>query len=355
MRSKNPLFSVIVPIYNNGHDLKKCINSILAQTYTEFELILVDDGSTDGSPQICDQFADKDERVQVIHKEKNEGVVVARNDGLFQASGKYVYYVDGDDWISEELLEEASKILDAEDPPDMFVFCYIIVQEDGQVRRTLQVDEGLYNRKRLEEEVLPELICIINRTIQRGKCSASLADKIISKELLENHYCSEIFLFRGEDSVISYECMLFADKVYFSGLAMYYYNRLSSSSTMKKYHMDLYEGNKAVADYLRAHLKAGKLFQLERQISASEFRGIVNVIHQEIDFKHPIFKAAQFLRKKCRGEKIIFWSAGLPLHVYPYIILLNLRCFEILLLCVVGEYFIMDFLKWFKRYFTRMK
>lgn len=348
MRNKNPFFSVIVPIYNNEYDLEKCINSILAQTYANFELILVDDGSTDRSPQICDQFACMDKRIRVIHKKKNAGVVAARNDGLFQASGKYIYYVDGDDWIAEELLEEAGRILDVEDPPDIFAFCLILVQESGYIRRNLQVKEGLYNRERLEKEIFPELICIIKGAIQRGKCSASLADKIILRELLEKHYCRDISLFRGEDSACSYECMLFAEKVYFSGRAMYYYNRLSGSSTMKKYHANLYELNKALAEYLRNHLKAGEPYQIERQISASEFRGLVAVIHQEIDFKHPLHKAALFLREKCRNEKIIFWSKGLPLQTYPYIILLNLRCFGILLLWGMGGYLINDILYWFK-------
>ena len=98
------LLSIIVPVYNVGSFLPKCINSIISQTFTDFELILVDDGSTDNSVEICDAAAKKDSRVRVIHKE-NGGVVSARKAGLSVAVGKYAGYVDGDDWIDEHMYE----------------------------------------------------------------------------------------------------------------------------------------------------------------------------------------------------------------------------------------------------------
>lgn len=100
----NVKFSVIVPIYNVEKYLRKCIDSILKQTYRNFELILVDDGSPDECPNICDEYAKNDKRIKVIHKE-NEGLVAARNTGIKEAVGDYICYVDGDDWISEVLLE----------------------------------------------------------------------------------------------------------------------------------------------------------------------------------------------------------------------------------------------------------
>ena len=98
------LLSIIVPVYNVGSFLPKCIDSIISQTFTDFELILVDDGSTDNSVEICDAAAKKDSRVRVIHKE-NGGVVSARKAGLSVAVGKYAGYVDGDDWIDKHMYE----------------------------------------------------------------------------------------------------------------------------------------------------------------------------------------------------------------------------------------------------------
>lgn len=95
--------SIIVPVYQVANYIRQCIDSILAQTFTDFELILVDDGSRDMSGQICDEYAKKDERVKVIHKE-NGGVAAARNHGILCASGDYVCFVDADDWIDESMI-----------------------------------------------------------------------------------------------------------------------------------------------------------------------------------------------------------------------------------------------------------
>lgn len=110
MRSM-PEISVIVPVYNTGHLLRKCVDSILNQTFTDFELFLVNDGSTDDSGQICDEYAAKDSRVKVIHQ-KNQGQSVARNNAIEQMQGSWVHFVDSDDWIHPQMLQrlyEAAK------------------------------------------------------------------------------------------------------------------------------------------------------------------------------------------------------------------------------------------------------
>ena len=100
-----PKVSIIVPVYNAEKSVHRCLDSILDQTYTEFELILVDDGSTDDCGAICDEYAAKDSRVLVIHKE-NGGVSSARNAGLDIASGEYIAFIDSDDQVSTQYLEE---------------------------------------------------------------------------------------------------------------------------------------------------------------------------------------------------------------------------------------------------------
>lgn len=96
--------SVIVPVYNSGKFLHRCVDSILSQTYPEFELFLVDDGSTDDSPEICDAYAAGDSRVHVIHQ-PNQGQSVARNNAIDRMTGDWVLFVDSDDWIHRESLE----------------------------------------------------------------------------------------------------------------------------------------------------------------------------------------------------------------------------------------------------------
>lgn len=99
-----PEISVIVPVYNSGQCLPRCIESVLKQSFTDFELLLVDDGSTDGSGAVCDAYAEKDDRIRVFHKE-NGGVSSARNRGIDEACGEFLTFVDSDDLISETCLE----------------------------------------------------------------------------------------------------------------------------------------------------------------------------------------------------------------------------------------------------------
>ena len=102
--------SIIVPIYNVAEYLEECIQSILVQRMNSIEIILVDDGSTDGCAELCDFYAEKDRRIIVIHKE-NGGLVSARKEGLKRATGKYIAYVDGDDWIEPNMFEKMYHIL----------------------------------------------------------------------------------------------------------------------------------------------------------------------------------------------------------------------------------------------------
>ena len=100
-----PVFSVVVPIYNGEQFIHRCVDSILSQTFKDFELILIDDGSSDSCAKICDEYAFEDDRVIVIHA-KNKGVSIARNEGLAIASGDYLAFCDGDDYYKSDLLEK---------------------------------------------------------------------------------------------------------------------------------------------------------------------------------------------------------------------------------------------------------
>ena len=115
-----PTFSIIVPVYKTEKYLDKCVSSILQQSYTDFELILVDDGSPDNCPQMCDSYQKQDDRIKVLHKE-NGGVSSARNFGMAVATGEHIWFVDSDDYIepfSLQQLYEAQKAQQA----DLYVF-----------------------------------------------------------------------------------------------------------------------------------------------------------------------------------------------------------------------------------------
>ncbi len=130
--------SVIVPIYNVEEYLNKCLDSILHQTFTNYELILIDDGSTDSSSQIADEYAVKDDRIRVIHK-KNGGLSDARNYGLDKATGKYICFIDSDDWIEETYLEELLHLA-KEQEADIVICDYLKNSGDISVTQPAEPD-----------------------------------------------------------------------------------------------------------------------------------------------------------------------------------------------------------------------
>lgn len=110
---KEYLLTIIVPVYNVEPYLSDCIESILSQSFDNFELLLIDDGSTDSSGEICDRYAKSDKRIRVFHTE-NQGVSSARNRGLDEARGKYISFVDSDDYIQADTYSQNIKILEAD-------------------------------------------------------------------------------------------------------------------------------------------------------------------------------------------------------------------------------------------------
>lgn len=330
---RRPLFSVIVPTFNNEKEIRRCINSILAQTYKDFELILVDDGSIDNTLLICNRYAEADTRIRVMHK-ANEGAAAARNDGLFQAVGKYVYYVDADDWIAEELLQEAAYILACKEAPDIFIFGHEMIMGDGtSVSYSCHVKPGLYTKKRLKEEIYPVMMYPRGKKVWMPVVSDYLWDKIIYRELLLDHYCRDTSLYMGEDAVCAYECVYFADQIYFSSRIMYVYDSSSASSMHRKYHEDLLDNYNKVVRYYRTYLGGQDDEAIERQINRMEYTGLYYSIYQELQFSSSLYQSAAHFKRKMK--QIRRWPVcsmkGLSFTQKGIVLLMSLRALYVLL------------------------
>lgn len=134
---EDKMVSVVIPVYNVEKYLAECVDSVLRQTYTDYEIILVDDGATDSSGQMCDEYAQKDARIRVIHQ-PNGGLSAARNTGLKAARGEYVYFLDSDDYIETCALEHLVAVADQEQADVMFFDGYVFFdecEEDDTVSR----------------------------------------------------------------------------------------------------------------------------------------------------------------------------------------------------------------------------
>lgn len=150
MTNQSPKISVIVPVYNVQKYLSRCIDSILSQTFTDFELLLIDDGSKDNSGKICDEYAKKDERIKVFHEE-NRGVSSARNKGIENAFGKYISFIDSDDDIIDTYLEVLYQYIQK---CDIVFFQNIWINED-QTKLQISLNDSYSNDpKSIEEEIL---------------------------------------------------------------------------------------------------------------------------------------------------------------------------------------------------------
>lgn len=140
----NPKISVLVPVYNVEKTLDRCMESILNQTFKDYEIIMVDDGSTDSSGAICDKYAEKYDFVSVIHKE-NEGLGPTRDAGVLAAKGEYVYHCDSDDWLKEDLIEKSYNAI-SENDADVVIFGYDMYDKKdlSKLFGSVSIDSGVY-------------------------------------------------------------------------------------------------------------------------------------------------------------------------------------------------------------------
>ena len=228
------MFSVIVPIYKVEQYIHRCVDSILAQTYKDFELLLVDDGSPDNCPQICDEYARRDSRVRVIHK-PNGGLISARNAGILAARGDYICYVDSDDWTDENMLQFIHDTLaESPVPLDMVLFAAHNVFHDHMEETTNSLPEGYYDRKRMEKEIFPRLIVDTRNGLSAGCIQAHTWDKACRRELQVKFYTQDERIRAFTDLPMTYECLLNCQNIYVCNRHLYYYNKTNEDSIRAK-------------------------------------------------------------------------------------------------------------------------
>lgn len=221
------LFSIIIPVYNAEKYLERCLDSIVGQSYSRIEIILINDGSTDRSGRICDQYAQKDNRIKVIHQ-SNSGVSSARNAGLDTASGDYIGFVDADDWIENRMFEILSEYLDKKDV-DVIRFN---AERKGELLNNLPFG-GEYSRERLENEV--QLPLIGSDKFGGMFILGVLWLHIFKREIIEkNRIRFNRDLHRCEDRLFSLTVILHSDNILFVNDILYHYE-VNEGSLSNKY------------------------------------------------------------------------------------------------------------------------
>ena len=210
---QDPIISVIVPVYNTSKYLEECFNSLIMQSLQDIEIIVIDDGSTDGSGIVCDQYAKKDSRFRIIHKQ-HEGLAVARSEGIKLARTNYIMFVDSDDWVSPVFCEEPLSIIKRTNA-DLVVFQYNRYVEGQEKKRKPFPNEGILSKKDILTILWPYTSTVVwNKLFKR-----ELFNEI---EFPAGHLC--------EDLAVTYQLIHAANKVYVSNICVYHHrsNRLGS-------------------------------------------------------------------------------------------------------------------------------
>ena len=234
-----PAVSVIVPVYNAEKFLRHCVDSIIAQTFSDFELILVDDGSKDNSGSICDEYAEKDRRISVIHK-KNGGVSSARNRGISKAKGKYICFADSDDYLSEFYLQELLAL--AEQYPEYDnIWCGFSIVSDYQgtsVGRSVFSEDASFSLCGTEDFV----------DLHKKWLDPSPWNKLYVNDILKSHniiFDTDISV--GEDLLFNLKYLDCSNKkIALLNKTVYNYVRDGKESLDNKYYPNLFDVYKKV-------------------------------------------------------------------------------------------------------------
>ncbi len=300
----SPLLSVIVPVYNVVQYIDRCIESILDQTYQEMEIILVDDGSTDGSGERCDYWAGRDARITVIHK-KNEGLVSARQAGARVAVGMYISQIDSDDWIESSMYTDMMALA-LDNDADMVTSGLIREYSNHTSYGCENAERGVYKEEKLAN--LKKHIVNVNHFFE-SKIYLSIVNKIIKRELLLKYLlrlpkeaCA------GEDFAVAFPCIFLAKCIVVTGKSYYHYliRHNSMTGNNEDRTTDLCEVEKCLYQFIDNNVK--KAYDVIPQIRhIMTYCWLVFEPEQKIEIKDGYIWPFDNLKV---GERVVFYGTG---------------------------------------------
>lgn len=241
-----PKVSIIVPVYNKAPYLKKCIESILNQTLSDIELILVNDGSKDNSEEICKEYL-SDKRVKYF-LQKNSGPATARQNGIDNAIGEYLGFIDADDWAEPKMFEIMYNSA-VENCADI-VMCNTVENENGR-KFPPAVKNGVYDRQGVLNDILSKSLAFVNEYGSRGVIRWCNWLRIYKRSTIEkNNVRFDPRFFIGEDLQFTYEATLCAQKFVYLGDEYLHHNRVVEGSLSRGYNNNLWNKTQSLIELL---------------------------------------------------------------------------------------------------------
>nr|WP_302111015.1 glycosyltransferase family 2 protein [uncultured Acetatifactor sp.] len=301
------LISVIVPAYNVEQYIGKCLDSILGQTYPNLEIILIDDGSTDGTGEICEAYRERDSRIIVVHQQ-NQGALAARNAGIEQAQGKYIGFVDGDDWISEQMYQELYGLLKRYDAEVAVCKKNIYSDTTGMCFAESDVIAAGYYADCKNKDIMHNMF--LGQSSGAG-ISLNLYDKLFSRKLIEGKYREvDCRLRYFEDMALAVLCMICAEGVAFVNIPYYFYRQRECSLCHSTDHQYLEQLN-IFCDSVRPHMMEYSkevstrldMFVADRAIYGLNYMMGLN-LKNKVPYYIPPFKSIR------PDDKVVLYGAG---------------------------------------------
>lgn len=281
-----PLFSIIIPIYKVEKYLEECLKSIMNQSFGDYEVIMVDDGSPDSCPRICNEYAAKDSRFKAVHKQ-NGGLVSARKAGLQTSSGKYILNVDGDDYIAPGLLNNLSGIIESNPDVDMIAFDYQNVSETGNVENIIlnEVEEGLLDKEAIKALLGKTLYDFEKSFFNAGWVIYSVWSKAIKRKIAEKYQMAvPDSLTVGEDVAVVIPAVYAVDLIYISHYAGYYY-RARSDSIMNSFSKKEIISYGGLIDFLQGKVNEDNLNGFSAKVLVSHLAKAARSFHSLGEYK----------------------------------------------------------------------
>lgn len=267
----NKLISIIVPVYNNQDVLKICIESILSQTYKNIQLILINDGSTDNTKEICEWYREKDSRITVIHQE-NHGVSFSRNIGLDNATGKYITFVDSDDKIDSTYVEKMINKLDA--GKNELVIC-----EYADVDYTGEIIEQHVNKELTGD--LKKDYCKVHFS---GPFLAGMLGKIYVLDIIKKYHIRfDETMDYCEDSVFNNTYFLYVNKYEFIDECLYYYVHNNMNSLSRRLRVEMLDSIRKMILHL-SDVCDKKCIEQKGIIIADQFVNMITIAGQLLSY-----------------------------------------------------------------------
>lgn len=305
------LISVIIPVYNVEDYLSECINSVLGQSYRNFEILLIDDGSTDKSGLICENYARKYKNISVFHK-KNSGLGLTRNYGLNRAKGKYITFIDSDDYIKRDYLKKLISPVLVDSSIDTVIGGFTQVDNNGKQLYSEKYDHQVYKKEKVKEKLFPRMLGSLPDV--RDSIKPTVWNCLYSKKLIVDFdlkFVSER-RFISEDVVWDSDYFSVAKKVIIIDSMDYYY-RYNSESLSRKYDATRFSRIVIFYNYMDRKLEKMKLGNEARlRLKKGLFVAIAVCIAQTN--KLPIFNSLKEINRMCKNEIVDNYIKNYPIN-----------------------------------------